>query len=71
MSGGQKLPSMKFLKDEKENLVVFQNVEHEEYQNTRYGQRDLQTVYINIRKMLGIGMETSGPPNKSKNKNLK
>lgn len=54
MSGGQKLPSMKSLKAEKENLVASKNAEYEAYQNARTEQRDLQTIYTNVRKMLGM-----------------
>jgi hypothetical protein len=54
MSGGQKLPSMKSLKEEKERLVASKNAEYEAYQNARTEQRDLQTIYTNVRKMLGL-----------------
>lgn len=57
MSGGQKLPSMKSLKEEKEKLVTAKNAEYEAYQNARTEQRDLQTVYSNVRKMLGLDDE--------------
>ena len=54
MSGGEKLPSMKSLKDEKERLVNLKNAEYEAYQNARAEQKDLQTIYTNVRKMLGL-----------------
>ena len=54
MSGGQKLPSMKSLKEEKDRLVTSKNAEYEAYQNARTEQRDLQTIYTNVRKMLGL-----------------
>lgn len=54
MSGDQKLPSMKSLKEEKERLVTSKNSEYEAYQNARTEQRDLQTIYTNVRKMLGM-----------------
>lgn len=54
ISGGQKLPSMKSLKAEKETLVASKNAEYEAYQNARTEQRDLQTIYTNVRKMLGM-----------------
>lgn len=54
MSGGQKLSGMKSLKEEKEKLVTAKNAEYETYQNARTEQRDLQTVYSNVRKMLGL-----------------
>ena len=64
MSGGQKLPSMKSLKEEKEKLVTSKNAEYEAYQNARTEQRDLQTIYTNVRKMLGLDDDT-----RSKRKN--
>lgn len=54
MSGGQKLPSMKSLREEKDRLVTAKNAEYEAFQNFRTEQRDLQTVYTNVRKMLGM-----------------
>lgn len=54
MSGGQKLPSMKSLKEEKDSLVTAKNAEYEAYQNARTEQGDLQTIYTNVRKMLGL-----------------
>ena len=54
MSGGQKLPSMKSLKEEKDRLVTAKNAEYEAYQNARTEQRDLQTIYTNVRKMFGL-----------------
>ncbi len=44
---------MKSLKEEKEQLVTAKNAEYEAYQNARTEQRDLHTVYTNVRKMLG------------------
>lgn len=57
LSGGQKLPSMKSLKEEKEQLTVRKNAEYEVFQNARAEQRDLQTIYTNVRKMLGLKEE--------------
>lgn len=54
MSGGEKLPSMKSLKEEKERLVNLKNAEYEAYQKARAEQKDLQTIYTNVRKMLGL-----------------
>lgn len=58
LSGGEKLPSMKSLKEEKERLTVAKNEEYEAYQNARNKKRDLQTIYANVCKMLGIDDET-------------
>ncbi len=55
---------MKSLKEEKEQLVTSKNAEYEAYQNARTEQRDLQTVYTNVRKMLGLNDDT-----RSKRKN--
>ncbi len=59
MSGGQKLLSMKSLREEKDRLVTAKNAEYEAFQNFRTEQRDLQTVYTNVRKMLGMEDERS------------
>lgn len=58
LSGGEKLPSMKSLKEEKERLTAIKNAEYATYQNTRNEKRDLQTIYTNVCKMLGIDDET-------------
>lgn len=58
LSVGEKLPSMKSLKEEKERLTVAKNEEYEAYQNARNKKRDLQTIYANVCKMLGIDDET-------------
>ena len=57
LSGGKKLPSMKTLKAEKAQLVSDKNAEYEAYQNARAEMRDLQTIYTNVSKMLGIDDE--------------
>ncbi len=54
ISGGQKLPSMKSLKEEKDSLVTAKNDEYEAYQNAHTEQIDLPTIYTNVRKMLGL-----------------
>ena len=54
LSGGKKLQSMKTLKAEKAQLVEDKNAEYEAYQNARAEMRDLQTIYTNVSKMLGI-----------------
>lgn len=58
LSGGEKLPSMKSLKEEKERLTAIKNAEYATYQNARNEKRDLQTIYANVCKMLGIDDET-------------
>ena len=58
LSGGEKLPSMRSLKEEKERLTAIKNAEYATYQNARNEKRDLQTIYTNVCKMLGIDDET-------------
>ena len=58
LSGGEKLPSTRSLKEEKERLTAIKNAEYATYQNARNEKRDLQTIYANVCKMLGIDDET-------------
>lgn len=58
LSGGEKLPSMRSLKEEKGRLTAIKNAEYATYQNARNEKRDLQTIYANVCKMLGIDDET-------------
>ena len=58
LSGGEKLPNMRSLKEEKGRLTAIKNAEYATYQNTRNEKRDLQTIYANVCKMLGIDDET-------------
>lgn len=57
ISGGEKLPSMKALKEEKDRLTVSKNAQYEAYQTARTEQRELQTVLTNVQQMLGIEPE--------------
>lgn len=57
ISGGEKLPSMKALKEEKDRLIASKNAQYEAYQTARTEQRELQTVFTNIQQMLGIEPE--------------
>ena len=57
ISGGEKLPSMKALKEEKDRLTASKNAQYEAYQTARTEQRELQTVLTNVQQMLGIEPE--------------
>ena len=57
ISGGEKLPSMKSLKEEKDRLTASKNAQYEAYQTARNEQRELQTVLTNVQQMLGIEPE--------------
>ena len=57
ISGGEKLPSMKSLKEEKDRLTASKNAQYEAYQTARTEQRELQTVLTNVQQMLGIEPE--------------
>lgn len=57
ISGGEKLPSMKVLKEEKDRLTASKNAQYEAYQTARTEQRELQTVLTNVQQMLGIEPE--------------
>ena len=50
---GGKLPSMKALKTEKENLLAQKNSQHEAYQNLRSHEKELKTVRANVAAILG------------------
>jgi hypothetical protein len=57
ISGGQKLPSMKMLKQEKEDLLVVKNSQYEIYQANRTEQQKIQTICSNVRQMLNLENE--------------
>lgn len=57
ISGGEKLPSMKALREEKDRLTVAKNTQYEAFQTSRTEQREMQTIYTNIQQMLGIEPE--------------
>lgn len=50
---GGKLPSMKFLKAEKEKLTTLKDSQYETYQNLRNYQNDLKIVCSNVNIILG------------------
>lgn len=52
-SDGEKLPSMKTLKAEKEKLTALKNSQYETYQNLRSYQSELKTVCSNVDMILG------------------
>ena len=54
ISGGEKLPSMKVLKEEKDRLTASKNAQYETYQTARTEQRELQTVLTNVQQMLSL-----------------
>lgn len=57
INGGQKIPSMKSLKDEKERLVSEKNALYEAHQAARAEQKELQTAFANVQSMLGLDKE--------------
>ena len=57
INGGQKIPSMKSLKDEKERLLSEKNALHEAHQAARAEQKELQTAFANVQSMLGLDKE--------------
>lgn len=57
ISGGEKLPSMKVLREEKDKLTAAKNTQYEAFQTARIEQREMQTIYTNIQQMLGIEPE--------------
>ena len=57
ISGGEKLPSMKVLKGEKDRLTASKNAQYETYKTARTEQTELQTVLTNVQQMLGIKSE--------------
>ncbi len=57
INGGQKIPSMKSLKDEKERLTTEKNALYEAHQAARSEQKELQTAFANVQSMLGLNKE--------------
>lgn len=57
INGGQKIPSMKSLKDEKERLLSEKNALYEAHQTARAEQKELQTAFANVQSMLGLDKE--------------
>ena len=58
LSGGEKLPSMKMLKAEKEQLVQKKNLLYEDYSLARTKYRELQTVKANVDAILAAPIQT-------------
>lgn len=54
INGGQKIPSMKSLKEEKERLTTLKNTQYEAYQSARAEQKEIQTAFANVQSMLGL-----------------
>ena len=52
-ANSSKLPSMKTLKQEKENLLAQKNSQYEAYQNLRSHAKELKTVQANVAAILG------------------
>ena len=52
LSGGEKIPTLQHLKEEKESLTVLKNELYEEYSFARAKQKELQTVVTNVDKVL-------------------
>jgi hypothetical protein len=54
LSGGQKLPSLKALKAERDDLVLTKNGQYESYQTARMEEKELQTICSNVHQMLDL-----------------
>lgn len=63
-SADGKLPSMKLLKVEKENLTALKKKQYETYQNLRKYEKELHTVQINIDTFLGKDRSRQSEPEK-------
>ena len=53
LSGGEKLPTMKMLREEKTDLTARKNALYEDYSTARAKYREIQTVSTNVETMLG------------------
>lgn len=53
-SGGKKLPTIKQLKEEKNNLLVLKNQQYDEYSTFKARHRQIQAVQHNIHTALGV-----------------
>lgn len=54
LSSGQKLPSLKALKAERDDLVLTKNGQYESYQTARMEEKELQTICSNVHQMLDL-----------------
>ena len=52
LSGGEKIPTLQHLREEKESLIAAKNDQYEEYSYARAKQKELQTVVTNLDKVL-------------------
>ena len=52
LSGGEKIPTLQHLKEEKDSLTALKNEQYEEFSFARAKQKELQTVVTNIDKVL-------------------
>lgn len=52
LSGGDKIPTLQHLREEKESLIAAKNDQYEEYSFARAKQKELQTVVTNLDKVL-------------------
>ena len=53
LSGGEKLPSLKMLREEKAKLIGKKNSLYEDYSTARAKYREIQTVVSNVDMLLG------------------
>ena len=66
-SAGNKLPSMKALYAEKDQLIELQDSQREDFSNRRDYERELRTVSANIDMILGKNREQEQQIEKGKN----
>ena len=67
-SGGDKLPTMKMLKEEKAKLTAQKNQQYEEYSITKARHRELQAVTHNVHAAMDISQEQAKEQNTQKQK---
>ena len=53
LTNGEKIPSLKNLRAEKERLTLKKNQEYENYSFSRAKLRELQTIHSNVNTILG------------------
>ena len=53
LTNGEKVPSMKQLRSEKDALIKKKNQEYEDYSFSRAKLRELQTIHANVNSILG------------------
>ena len=52
LSGGEKIPTLQHLREEKDSLILAKNEQYEEYSFAKAKQKELQTVVTNLDKVL-------------------